>query len=62
MLKFGKYLKVHAGIIRSDSDIENEMKVYNEGDQIILQQGERHRLIGLDDYCCGSRDLATYRC
>ena len=27
------------------------MKVYNEGDQIILQQGERHRLIGLDDYC-----------
>jgi mannose-6-phosphate isomerase len=40
-----------AGIIRSDSDQENEMKVYNEGDQIVLQQGERHRLIGLDDYC-----------
>ena len=40
-----------AGIIRSDSDIENEMKEYNEGDQIILKQGERHRLIGLDDYC-----------
>ena len=40
-----------AGIIRSDSDVENEMKVFNEGDQIILQQGERHRLIGLDDYC-----------
>jgi mannose-6-phosphate isomerase len=43
--------KGSAGIIRSDSDIENEMEVYNEGDQIILQQGERHRLIGLDDYC-----------
>ena len=43
--------KGSAGIIRSDSDIENEMKVFNEGDQIILQQGERHRLIGLDDYC-----------
>jgi mannose-6-phosphate isomerase len=43
--------KGSAGIIRSDSDVENEMKVYNEGDQIILQQGERHRLIGLDDYC-----------
>ena len=42
--------KGSAGIIRSDSDIENEMKVFNEGDQIILQQGERHRLIGLDDY------------
>ncbi|MDC1262321.1 phosphoheptose isomerase [Polaribacter sp.] len=42
--------KGSAGIIRSDSDIENEMKIYNEGDQIILQKGERHRLIGLDDY------------
>jgi mannose-6-phosphate isomerase len=42
--------KGSAGIVRSDSDIENEMKVYNEGDQIILQQGEQHRLIGLDDY------------
>ena len=38
-----------AGIIRSDSDVENEMEVYNEGDQIILQQGERHRLIGLNE-------------
>jgi mannose-6-phosphate isomerase len=39
-----------AGIIRSYSDEENEMKVYNEGDQIVLKQGERHRLIGLYDY------------
>ena len=38
-----------AGIITSDSDEENEMKEYNEGDQIILKQGERHRLIGLDE-------------
>ena len=37
-----------AGIIRSDSDEENEMKVYNVGDQLILKQGERHRLIGLN--------------
>ena len=43
--------KGSAGIIRSDSDVENEMKVINEGDQIILQQGEWHRLIGLDGYC-----------
>ena len=42
--------KGSAGIIRSDSDVENEMEVYSEGDQIVLQQGERHRLIGLDDY------------
>ena len=39
------------GVIKSNTDTENEMEVYNEGDQIILQQGERHRLIGLDDYC-----------
>ena len=40
-----------AGIIRSNTNAENEIKVYNEGDQIVLKQGERHRLIGLDDYC-----------
>ena len=38
-----------AGIIRSNSDEENEMKEYKEGDQIILKQGERHRLIGLNE-------------
>tara|TARA_B110000908_G_scaffold88945_1_gene105965 strand:+ start:477 stop:965 length:489 start_codon:yes stop_codon:yes gene_type:complete len=42
--------KGSAGIITSDSDAETNMKVYNEGDQITLKQGERHRLIGLDDY------------
>lgn len=40
-----------AGIIRSNTDTENEMEIYKEGDQIVLQQGERHRLVGLDDYC-----------
>ena len=43
-----------AGIIISNTDAEHEMKVYKEGDQIVLQQGERHRLIGLDDYCVGA--------
>ncbi len=38
-----------AGIIRSDSDVENEMEVYNKGDQLFLQQGESHRLIGLNE-------------
>jgi mannose-6-phosphate isomerase len=41
--------KGSAGIIRSDTDAENEMEVYSEGDQIFLKQGERHRLIGLDE-------------
>ena len=43
--------KGSAGIIRSDSDIENDIEIYKEGDQITLKQGERHRLIGLIDYC-----------
>ena len=43
--------KGECGIIRSKTDKENEMKTYVEGDQIKLKQGERHRLIGLDDYC-----------
>ena len=48
--KLGKYKKA-TGVIRSDSNEENEMEIYDEGDQIILRQGERHRLIGLDDHC-----------
>ena len=43
--------KGEAGIVRSDSDFENDMGVYSETDQIILKQGERHRLIGLKDFC-----------
>jgi mannose-6-phosphate isomerase len=38
------------GVVKSDTDIENELKNYMPGDQIKLRQGERHRLIGLDDY------------
>ena len=40
-----------AGIIRSNTNQENSMEIYNEGAQIVLAQGERHRLIGLDDFC-----------
>ena len=45
-----KIYKGKVGIIRSEDDTENEMKTYREGDQITLKQGERHRLIGLDNY------------
>ena len=41
--------KGSAGIIKSDSGVENEMEVFNEGGQNVLKQGERHRLIGLDE-------------
>ena len=42
--------KGEVGIIRSEDDIQKEIEIYSEGDQITLKQGERHRLIGLDNY------------
>lgn len=38
------------GVIRSDNDVEGPMEKFNKGDQVKLAQGERHRLVGLDDY------------
>jgi len=38
------------GIKISETDEEGELKSYVPGNQIKLQQGERHRLIGLDDW------------
>ena len=46
-----RVFKGECGIIRSDTNKENEMKTYGKGDQIKLKQGERHRLIGLEDFC-----------
>ena len=39
-----------AGVVRSDDDTEKELIVLQPGDTIELQQGERHRLIGLDHW------------
>ncbi|MDA0779736.1 MAG: phosphoheptose isomerase [Bacteroidetes bacterium] len=39
-----------AGIIRSSIDEQAEVEVLNEGDQVRLQQGERHRLVGLQNH------------
>ena len=39
-----------AGVKRSPNDTEGALEILNVGDTITLQQGERHRLIGLDDY------------
>jgi mannose-6-phosphate isomerase-like protein (cupin superfamily) len=39
-----------AGVIRSDSDFEDSLETLNIGESITLKQGERHRLVGLDDY------------
>ena len=38
------------GIIQSETDVENEMQTYRSGAQIKLNQGVRHRLVGLDDF------------
>ncbi len=38
------------GVISSFTDKETELKKYHPGDQIVLKQGERHRLVGLDDW------------
>ena len=42
--------KGEVGVIRSDNDTEGELVQFGEGDQVRLAQGERHRLIGLEDY------------
>lgn len=38
------------GVISSATDQETELKKYHPGEQIFLKQGERHRLVGLDDW------------
>ncbi|MDP2412881.1 phosphoheptose isomerase [Daejeonella sp.] len=37
-------------VISSFTDQETELKKYHPGDQIVLKQGERHRLVGLEDW------------
>ncbi|MFY7880277.1 MAG: cupin domain-containing protein [Lacibacter sp.] len=38
------------GVVQSDTDAETEMQTYEPGDIIVLKEGERHRLIGLNDW------------
>ena len=45
-----RVIQGQAGIKRSLNDIEGELEILNVGDTITLQQGERHRLIGLTYY------------
>ena len=45
-----RVIQGQAGVKRSATDIEGELLILSVGDSITLQQGERHRLIGLDDY------------
>lgn len=45
-----RVIQGQAGIKRSVTDTEGELEILNVGDTVTLQQGERHRLIGLEDY------------
>ncbi len=45
-----RVIQGQAGVKRSYNDTEGELEILNVGDTITLQQGERHRLIGLNDY------------
>ncbi len=45
-----KVISGTVGVISSFTDQEAELKRYNPGDQIVLKQGERHRLVGLEDW------------
>jgi len=45
-----KVFKGNIGISRSHDNKQNPIVKLDEGDQVKLEKGERHRLIGLDDY------------
>lgn len=39
-----------AGVVRSNTDSENKLEILNVGATVTLLQGERHRLVGIEDY------------
>ena len=38
------------GVVKSETDQENAINLYQTGDIINLKQGERHRLVGIDSW------------
>lgn len=38
------------GVVTSATDIEGPMQTYSTGQQVKINQGERHRLVGLNDW------------
>ena len=45
-----RVLEGPVGIVRSATDEEGELVSYEAGHTIVLEKGERHRLIGLDNW------------
>jgi len=46
-----RIIKGSVGVARSLDDTEGAVEMFNEGEIVIIQKGERHRLIGLDTWC-----------
>jgi len=45
-----KVVKGNVGVVTSETDTEGEMKTLGPNNYITLKQGERHRLVGLNDW------------
>lgn len=45
-----KLISGRAGVIKSDDDQEKEPMLLERGDMVELKQGERHRLVGMDQW------------
>jgi mannose-6-phosphate isomerase-like protein (cupin superfamily) len=45
-----RVIQGQAGVVRSNTDSENELEILNVGATVKLLQGERHRPVGLEDY------------
>ena len=45
-----RVIQGQAGVVRSNTDYESELEILNVGATVTLLQGERHRLVGLEDY------------
>ena len=45
-----RVIQGQAEVVRSITDSENELEILNVGTAVTILQGERHRLVGLEDY------------
>ena len=45
-----RVIQGQAGVVRSNTHSENELEILNVGATVTLLQGERHRLVGLEDH------------
>jgi len=45
-----KVLQGPVGVVTSNTDKESDVRIYEPGELVTLKQGERHRLVGLDNW------------